>query len=109
MGFGTFIVQAMLSTMKSSLLAFTLSFFLPGAGLCYLGKWGWGIVNFSVVLAIGVCAVLVLPNDRFDAIIRCLGIGCSGGSAGLAMALTQQINQKMKSVGETEQHRSMER
>ena len=95
--------------MKSPLLAFTLSFFLPGAGLCYLGKWGWGIVNLFTVLAIGATAALVLPNDRFDVIIRPLGIGCSGGSAGLAMALAQQINKKTKSEGEAEQHRSIER
>ena len=83
--------------MKSPLLAFTLNFFLPGTGLWYLGKMGWGIINLFVVLTVGLIAVLVLPEDVFDRYIRYLAIGCSGGSGGLAMALAQQMNQKEKS------------
>lgn len=82
---------------KSPLLALTLSFFLPGAGLWYLGRWGWGFVNLVVVLAIGLIAVFVLAEGVFDQSIRYIAIGCSGGSGGLAMALAQQINQKEKS------------
>src|SRR5207237_6131611 len=47
--------------MKSPFLAFTLNFFLPGAGLWYLGRPGWGLVNLLVVLGVGVVAVLALP------------------------------------------------
>jgi hypothetical protein len=86
--------------MRSPFLAFTLSFFLPGAGLWYLGKWTWGFVNLFAVLVIGAIAVFVLPEDLFDKYIRYVAIGCSGGSGGLAMALAQQINQKKKSEGD---------
>src|SRR5947207_2475301 len=80
--------------MKSTLLAFTLSFFVPGAGLWYLGKWAWGFVNLAVVLVIGFIAAVVLSEEAFEKSIPYLSIGCSGGSAGLAMALAQQMNQR---------------
>jgi hypothetical protein len=80
--------------MKSPFLAFTFSFFLPGAGLWYLGRLGWGVVNLLGVLAIGAVAVFVLPEEVFDRYIRYVAIGCAGGSGGLAMALAQQINQR---------------
>jgi len=72
--------------MKSPMLAFTLSFFLPGAGLCYLGKWIWGIVNLSVVLGLGL-AMVFLFNGAFEHYIKTLSYGIAGGSGGLAMAL----------------------
>jgi hypothetical protein len=80
--------------MKSPTLAFTLNFFLPGTGLWYLGKWGWGIVNFLVVFGIGVLLVFVLPDELFEKCIRYVAIGCAGGSGGLAMAIAKQMNQK---------------
>jgi hypothetical protein len=79
--------------MKSPLLAFTLSFFLPGAGLWYLGWRQWAVANLLVVLAIGAVAALALPEGVFDRNIRLLATACSGGSGGLAMALAQQHNQ----------------
>jgi hypothetical protein len=79
--------------MKSPLLAFTLSFFVPGAGLWYLGKWAWGFVNLAVVLVIGVIAAVALSEEAFEKYIRHLAVGCGGGSGGLAMALAQQMNQ----------------
>ncbi len=78
--------------MKSPLLAFTLNFFIPGAGLWYLGKPGWGGVNFLVVLAIGVAAAALLPEEAFDKYVRYLALACSAGSGGLAHALAQQKN-----------------
>ena len=80
--------------MKSPFLAFILSFLLPGAGLCYLGKWGWGLVNLAVVLAVGVAAALLLSEEAFEKYIRYMAMGCGGGSGGLAMALAQQMNQQ---------------
>jgi hypothetical protein len=68
------------------MLAFTLSFFLPGAGLCYLGKWLWGMVNLLVVLGIGL-AMVFLFNGAFEPYIKSLSYGLAGGSGGLAMAL----------------------
>jgi hypothetical protein len=80
--------------MKSPLLAFTLSFFLPGAGLWYLGRRGWAGVNLLAVLGVGVVAALVLPDDVFDRNVGLLGAACGGGSGGLAMTLAQQRNQR---------------
>jgi hypothetical protein len=90
------ILREAYSYMKSPLLAFTLSFFLPGAGLWYLGKWAWGFVNLAVVLVIGVIAAFALSEEVFEQSIRYLAIACSGGSGGLAMALAQQMNQGKK-------------
>lgn len=35
---------------KDYLFAGGLSFFIPGAGLAYVGMWGWAAVNFIVAL-----------------------------------------------------------
>lgn len=80
--------------MKKPFVAFLLSFFLPGAGLAYLGKWKWAFVNFAVVLLIGIAAVVFLSEEGFERYIRYISIGCSGGSGGLAQALAKQMNQK---------------
>jgi hypothetical protein len=85
--------------MKSPLLAFTLSFFLPGAGLWYLGKWAWGFVNLAVVLVIGVVVAFTLSEEVLEQYIRYLSIACAGGSGGLAMAIAQQMNQGEKNRG----------
>jgi hypothetical protein len=75
--------------MKSPLLAFTLNFFLPGAGLWYLGKPAWGLVNLLAVLAVGVAAVFALPEETFERYIRFIASGCAGGSGGIAQALAK--------------------
>jgi hypothetical protein len=77
--------------MKSPLLAFTLSFFLPGAGLAYLGKWKWGILNLVIVIGIGVAAALILSDATFDQYIRYIAIDCAGGSGGLAQAMAKKM------------------
>lgn len=82
--------------MKKPWLAFTLSFLLPGAGLAYLGKWGWGLVNLLAVLAIGVGLALLLPAATFHHFIRLVGYGCAGGSGGLAQWFAAQMNQQAK-------------
>jgi hypothetical protein len=78
--------------MKSPFVAFALSFFLPGAGLVYLGMWKWGILNLIGVLLIGVVAAFLIPDDSFDTYIRYIGYGCAGGSAGLANYYATQLN-----------------
>jgi len=83
--------------MKRPWLAFTLSFFLPGAGLWYLGKWTWGLVNLAAVLAVGIIAACALSDEAFKKYIRVLAVACAGGSGGLALALAQQMNQGGKS------------
>jgi len=79
--------------MKKPIVAFTLSFFLPGAGLAYLGKWSWAFVNFGVVLLIGIAAAFFLSEETLEAYRRYIAIGCSSGSAGLAQAIATQMNQ----------------
>ena len=81
---------------KSHNIAFCLSFILPGAGLWYLGKWKWGFINLGVVLAIGIILSISLPDDAFFKVIRWVAIGCAGGSAGLAQAIAQQVNARIK-------------
>jgi hypothetical protein len=88
--------------MKSPFLAFTLSFFLPGAGLWYLGWRGWAVVNLLVVLGVGVIAALALPEDMFDRNIGLLSAACGGGSGGLAMGLAQQRNQRAEAKRQAE-------
>jgi len=82
---------------KSPNLAFFLSFLLPGAGLCYLGKLSWGLINLLIVLAIGIALGLTLSDENFSNVSGWLSAGCAGGSAGLAMVIAQQMNAKHKS------------
>ncbi len=77
---------------KSHNAAFFLSFFLPGAGLWYLGKWKHGFINLGVVFALGLTLFLVLPEETFFRIRRWIAIGCGAGSAGLAQAMAKQMN-----------------
>lgn len=78
--------------LKKPLLAFTLSFLLPGAGLVYLGKWKWGLVNFGVVFAIGVLAALFLSEDSLDRSTHFLALMCASGSGSLATQLAKRMN-----------------
>ena len=80
--------------MKKPLVAFLLSFLLPGAGLAYLGKWKWAVINLVVVLLVGVLTALLLTDEIFDRYIRYVAFGCAGGSGGLAQQLAVQMNQK---------------
>lgn len=50
--------------MKRPKVAFWLSFLLPGAGLCYVGQWGWGVLNFVGVLVVGNSLVFVGVPER---------------------------------------------
>lgn len=85
--------------MKKPFVAFLLSFLLPGAGLAYLGKWKWAIVNLLVVLAIGLILGLILSDEIFERYAQLIAIGCSSGSAGLARALAVQHNQRLPARG----------
>jgi hypothetical protein len=80
--------------MKKPMVAFTLSFLFPGAGLAYLGKWQGALINLGIVLLIGVAAVFLLPEEMLRQYGHYIAIACSGGSAGLAHALATQMNQK---------------
>lgn len=80
--------------MKQPILAFALSFLFPGAGLAYLGKRKWAVINLLVVLAIGLLLVLLLPDETFDHYIRYIAMGLGCGSAGLAQTLATQMNHR---------------
>jgi hypothetical protein len=84
--------------MKKPIVAFTLSFFLPGAGLAYLGKWKWAFINLGVVLLIGVAAALLLSEETFQQYGQYIGVACASASGALADILTKQMNQKSKKM-----------
>jgi hypothetical protein len=88
--------------MKKPWVALLLSFLIPGAGLAYLGKWKWAIINLAVVLLVGILAAFLLPDDIFDRYIRYVGYGCSGGSGALALQLATQMNQEASGSKKTE-------
>src|SRR5690349_18140493 len=76
--------------MKKPWVAFLLSFLLPGAGLAYLGKWGWAVLNFVTVLILAFLLAAAVPPDSMGAISA--GLGAASGS--LAMSLAGGINAK---------------
>jgi TM2 domain-containing membrane protein YozV len=78
--------------MKKPFVALLLSFFLPGAGLAYLGKWKWGLINLAVVLAIGIGMASLLSDDVFDRFSTAVACGLAGGSGVLARQLALQMN-----------------
>jgi hypothetical protein len=82
--------------MKKPIVALTLSFLLPGAGLAYLGKWKWAFLNLGIVLLVGVAAAFLFSEETLHRYGHYIAIGCSGGSGGLAHALATQMNQKAK-------------
>lgn len=82
--------------MKRSFLAFTLSFLFPGAGLVYLGKWKWGVLNFLMVVFIAFLLGLLLPESFLEKYMSPISAGLAGGSGGIAMALAKQINSKLQ-------------
>jgi len=87
--------------MKKPFLAFLLSFILPGAGLAYLGLSRPALINFAIVLGLGVVLACILPPDVFDHYTRYLCYGASGGSAAYAQLLAKQRNAKLRSTDES--------
>lgn len=67
-----------------------LSFILPGAGLVYLGKWSWGLLNLAVAVAILALGMLA-GGDLFVAYIHYPALAVAAGSAGLAHAVAQRV------------------
>jgi hypothetical protein len=77
-------------TAKKPWLAFVLSLILPGAGLCYLEKWTWGIANFLVVQLVLLSMVLApMGADVYEYFHYVLLI-LAAGSAGIAHAVGSQ-------------------
>lgn len=77
---------------KKPLLAFALSFCLPGAGLAYLGKWKWAFMNLGAVILVGIFLALILPDSAAEKVVRFAGIGLSAGSGALAEQIARKMN-----------------
>jgi hypothetical protein len=75
------------STDKKPWVAFLLSFLLPGAGLAYLGQWGWAVLNLVVAIGVPIIAIQVYPD-----LASPLAIGLGVGSAVMAKNMTERMN-----------------
>ena len=75
------------TTAKKPWVAFLLSILLTDAGLAYLGKWGWAVLNFFGAIGICVTAAFIDPN-----LASPVGIGVGVGSAVLAKNLADKMN-----------------
>ncbi|HVC97210.1 MAG TPA: hypothetical protein VND64_26255 [Pirellulales bacterium] len=73
---------------KQPAWAFALNFFLPGAGLVYLRKPLWGLVNFVTVIGLAAVIYWVLPPDVFERCAPWIGIVFQVGSGLLAQGMT---------------------
>ena len=85
--------------MKNSILAFTISFFLPGFGLAYLGRWKWCFINLGIVFGVGVIAALSFSNvseETYETAARYIRVVCASASGGVALAATQTHNARLK-------------
>jgi TM2 domain-containing membrane protein YozV len=72
---------------KQPVWAFALSFFLPGAGLLYLGKPLAGLANFIIVVELGAAIYMALPTDVFERCAPWIGIVFQVGSGLFAQSL----------------------
>ncbi len=74
---------------KKPWVAFLLSILLTGAGLAYLGKWGWAALNLLTAIAIGVVLAFTFPDAASP-----VGIGVLVGSAVMAKNLAEKMNKE---------------
>ena len=81
--------------MKKPWLAFLLSMLCAGAGLLYLGRVGWAVLNFFAVVLLGIALVALLPSEY----LQPAGIGLCAASGSLAMAMAQSMNAKLRAQG----------
>ena len=80
--------------MKKPWLAFVLSLFIPGAGLAYLGKWLFAVLNFALVQAVLLGIVVTEPDRIIIEHIHYVVLGFAGASAGAAHAVALRVNAK---------------
>lgn len=79
--------------MKKPFVAFLLSFFIPGAGLAYLGNWKGAFVNIGIALLIGIGCAILLPDEFLANYGRFIGFGIAGGSGAIARQKAIEFNQ----------------
>jgi hypothetical protein len=84
---------------KKPWLTFLLSFLIAGAGLAYLGKWGWAILNFGGVILLGRLLLMFSPVDSLGVVSTCL----AASSGSLAMAMAPSMNAKLGAQGGVQQ------
>ena len=89
----------MATTPKKPWVAFLLSIILTGAGLAYLGRWGWAVLNLVAAIGICVAAVLIYPE-----VASPLGIGIGVGSAVMAKTLAEKMNKEAEAAAVSMQH-----
>lgn len=64
--------------MKKSTVAATLNFVIPGAGLWYLGRCAWGVVNLLVATATVVLAGFSPVGEHLHYVILAVAAGSTG-------------------------------
>ena len=84
--------------MKKPIVAFTISFFLPGFGLAYLGRWKWCFINLGIVIGIALVAALLMSDAAFEEAARYIRVVCASASGGIAMVLAERHNAKLRTA-----------
>jgi hypothetical protein len=74
--------------MKKPWLAFVFSLLIPGAGLAYLGKWKWALLNF-VLVQVPILLIVLKPIPSLNEHIHYILLALAAGSAGVAHAVAQ--------------------
>jgi len=82
--------------MKSEILAFILNFFLPGAGLAYLGLYRSAVLNFLFVVVIAFALGMYLDPQMLTDGGAYIGAAIAGGSGGFAMSKAREMNLEME-------------
>lgn len=77
--------------MKRPVVAFVLSFIIPGAGLWYLGMPLRGLLNLVAVIVLGIVLWLVLPLEVTENNFHYFVLCCGAGSGGLAHAVALRM------------------
>ena len=70
-----------------------LNFIIPGAGLWYLGRPLWGLMNFIIVTVVGFGIAVVAPQF-FNESLHYIIVTFAAGSGGLAHAVAQRTSSK---------------
>lgn len=82
--------------MKSEILAFILNFFVPGAGLAYLGLYKGAALNVLLVVVIAFALGMYLEPQMLVDGGAYIGAAIAGGSGGYAMTKAREMNQEME-------------